>query len=98
MDAILLVGGEGTRLRPLTYDCPKPMLPIVDRPLVAHVVGWLGRHGADRAVLSLGYRPDAFVDAFPTGEIEGVKLIYAVEPELLGTAGALRFAAPKQPA
>ncbi len=93
MDAILLVGGEGTRLRPLTYDCPKPMLPIVDRPLVAHVVGWLGRHGVDRAVLSLGYRPDAFVEAFPSGRLEGVDLAYAVEPTLLGTAGALRFAA-----
>jgi mannose-1-phosphate guanylyltransferase len=93
MDAIVLVGGEGTRLRPLTYDCPKPMLPVVDRSLVAHVVGWLGRHGASRAVLSLGYRPDAFVDAFPSGEIDGVELVYAVEPALLGTAGAIGFAA-----
>ncbi len=93
MDAILLVGGEGTRLRPLTYDCPKPMLPVVDRSLVAHVVGWLGRHGTSRAVLSLGYRPDAFADAFPAGEIDGVELVYAVEPSLLGTAGAIRYAA-----
>jgi len=69
------------------------MLPIVDRPLVAHVVGWLGRHGATRAVLSLGYRPDAFVNAFPSGEIDGVGLVYAVEPALLGTAGAIRYAA-----
>ncbi|MGD0082249.1 MAG: NDP-sugar synthase [Acidimicrobiales bacterium] len=93
MDAIVLVGGEGTRLRPLTYDIPKQMLPIVDRVLVEHVVSWLGRNGIGRAILSLGYRPDAFIEAFPTGEIDGVTLTYAVEPEPLGTAGAIRFAA-----
>ncbi|MGO8876339.1 MAG: sugar phosphate nucleotidyltransferase [Acidimicrobiales bacterium] len=93
MDVIVLVGGEGTRLRPLTYDVPKQMLPVVDRTLIAHVVGWLGRNGLHRAVLSLGYRPDAFVEAFPDGTIEGVELVYAVEPEPLDTAGAVRFAA-----
>jgi mannose-1-phosphate guanylyltransferase len=93
MDAIVLVGGEGTRLRPLTYDIPKQMLPIVDRPLVEHVVAWLGRNDVSRAILSLGYRPDAFIEAFPTGTIGGVTLAYAVEPEPLDTAGAVRFAA-----
>lgn len=93
MDAIVLVGGEGTRLRPLTYDTPKQMLPIVDRTLVEHVVAWLGRSGVRRAVLSLGYRPDAFIEAFPTGTIDGVTLVYAAEPERLDTAGAVRFAA-----
>jgi mannose-1-phosphate guanylyltransferase len=93
MDAIVLVGGAGTRLRPLTYDIPKQMLPIVDRTLVEHVVGWLGRNGVRRAVLSLGYRPDAFIEAFPAGAINGVALAYAVEPEPLDTAGAVRFAA-----
>ncbi|HKH89111.1 MAG TPA: sugar phosphate nucleotidyltransferase, partial [Acidimicrobiales bacterium] len=89
----MLVGGEGTRLRPLTYDIPKQMLPIVDRTLIEHVVRWLGRHGIDRAILSLGYRADAFIEAFPTGEIAGVELSYAIDPEPLGTAGAIRFAA-----
>jgi mannose-1-phosphate guanylyltransferase len=93
MDAIVLVGGEGTRLRPLTYDTPKQMLPIVDRPLVEHVVSWLGRYGVGRVVLSLGYRPDAFVEAYPDNVIGGVRLSYAIEPELLDTAGAVRFAA-----
>jgi mannose-1-phosphate guanylyltransferase len=93
MDAIVLVGGEGTRLRPLTYDIPKQMLPIVDRALIEHVVAWLGRNGVSRAILSLGYRPDAFIEAFPTGTIDGVTLAYAVEPERLDTAGAVRFAA-----
>ncbi|HLI43366.1 MAG TPA: NDP-sugar synthase [Acidimicrobiales bacterium] len=93
MDAIVLVGGEGTRLRPLTYDVPKQMLPVVDRPMIEHVAAWLARHGIDRVVLSLGYRPDAFIEAFPSGEIEGARLCYAIEPELLDTAGALRYAA-----
>ena len=93
MDAIVLVGGEGTRLRPLTYDIPKQMLPIVDRSMIEHVVGWLARHGIDRVVLSVGYRPDAFVEAFPEGELCGVRLAYAVEPEPLDTAGAVAFAA-----
>lgn len=93
MDAVVLVGGEGTRLRPLTYDVPKQMLPIVERPMVERVLEWLGRHGVSRAVLSLGYRPDAFLAAFPEGCAHGVELAYAVEPELLDTAGAIRFAA-----
>lgn len=93
MDAVVLVGGEGTRLRPLTYDVPKQMLPIVERPMLERVLEWLGGHGVSRAVLSLGYRPDAFLAAFPEGRAHGVELAYAVEPELLDTAGAIRFAA-----
>ena len=93
MDAIVLVGGEGTRLRPLTYELPKQMLPIVERPMIAHVVEWLASHGVTRAVLSLGYRPDAFIEAFGDDKVAGVELAYAVEPELLDTAGAVRFAA-----
>jgi NDP-sugar pyrophosphorylase family protein len=95
MDGVVLVGGEGTRLRPLTYEIPKQMLPVVDRPMIVYVVGWLGRHGIDRAVLSLGYRADVFMEAFPSGEIAGVALEYVVEPEPLDTAGAIRFAAEK---
>lgn len=93
MIAIVLVGGEGTRLRPLTYALPKPMLPVVERPMIARVVEWLALHKVTTAVLSLGYQPDAFVDAFPDGHWAGVELHYAVEPEPLDTAGAIRFAA-----
>ena len=95
MDAVVLVGGEGTRLRPLTYEIPKQMLSVVGRPMIAHVVEWLARHGVDRAVLSLGYRADAFVQAFPGNRLSGVALEYVVEPEPLDTAGAIRFAAEK---
>ncbi|MEY2460304.1 MAG: mannose-phosphate guanylyltransferase [Acidimicrobiaceae bacterium] len=93
MKAVVLVGGFGTRLRPLTLHTPKQMLPVVDRPMIEWVVGHLGRHGIDHAVLSLGYRPDAFADAYPDGRCAGVELQYAVEDEPLDTAGAIRFAA-----
>jgi mannose-1-phosphate guanylyltransferase len=91
--AVVLVGGFGTRLRPLTLSTPKQMLPIVNRAMIERVVEHLGAHGVDTAVLSLGYRPDAFADAYPDGHCTGVELHYAVEPEPLDTAGAIRFAA-----
>jgi mannose-1-phosphate guanylyltransferase len=91
--AVVLVGGEGTRLRPLTLTTPKQMLPIVEQPMIERVLGHLSDHGIDDAVLSLGYRPDAFINAYPEGTIAGVRLTYAVEPTPLDTAGAIRFAA-----
>jgi mannose-1-phosphate guanylyltransferase len=91
--AIVLVGGFGTRLRPLTLHTPKQMLPVVDRPMIEWVLAHLAEHGIDEAVLSLGYRPDAFEDAYPDGQCAGVALQFAVDPEPLDTAGAIRFAA-----
>jgi mannose-1-phosphate guanylyltransferase len=91
--AVVLVGGEGTRLRPLTLTTPKQMLPIVEQPMIERVIGHLSRHGIDNAVLSLGYRPDAFINAYPGDAIAGVRVSYAVEPTPLDTAGAIRFAA-----
>ena len=93
MRAVVLVGGFGTRLRPLTLTRPKQMLPILHRPMIEHVIEHLGRYGIEEAVLSMGYRPDAFIEAWPDGLCAGVKLHYAVEPEPLDTAGAIRFAA-----
>jgi len=93
MKAVVLVGGEGTRLRPLTLSVPKQMLPVGGRPMIERVLEWLRSHGITEAVLSLGYRPDAFMEAYPSGESCGVKLAYAVEPSPLDTAGAIRFAA-----
>lgn len=93
MRAVVLVGGFGTRLRPLTLTTPKQMLPVVDQPMIERVVRSLGRHGVTEAVLSLGYRPDAFMESYPDGTCAGVRLSYAVEPEPLDTAGAVRFAA-----
>lgn len=93
MKAVVLAGGLGTRLRPLTLTTPKQMLPVVDRPMIEHVLAGLARAGVDGAVLSLGYRPEAFQAAYPGGVCAGVELSYAVEPQPLGTAGAIRFAA-----
>ena len=93
MKAIVLVGGFGTRLRPLTLVTPKQMLPIGSQSMIENVVSRLGRQGVTEAILSLGYRPDAFRECFPNDECAGVRLRYAQEPEPLGTAGAIKFAA-----
>jgi len=91
--AIVLLGGQGTRLRPLTYTTPKQLLPVAEVPMLERVLSHLKMHGVDEAVLSLGYRPDAFLAAYPRHEAAGVLLDYAVEPEPLDTAGAIAFAA-----
>jgi len=91
--AVVLVGGQGTRLRPLTLTTPKQMLPVAGRPMIERVLAQLSRHGIDEVVLSLGYRPDAFLAAYPDGECAGVGLRYAVEPEPRDTAGGIAFAA-----
>jgi mannose-1-phosphate guanylyltransferase len=93
MQAVVLVGGFGTRLRPLTRSTPKQMLPVVNRPMIERVLEHLAGHGVTRAALALGYRADAFRAAFPGGTCGGVALHYAVEPEPRDTAGAIRFAA-----
>ncbi len=93
MRAVVLVGGLGTRLRPLTLRTPKQMLPVAGRPMIEWVVEHLAGHGVDEVVLSLGYRPDAFRRAYPDATCAGVRLVYAVEDEPLDTAGAIRFAA-----
>ena len=93
MKAVILVGGVGSRLRPLTLTRPKQMLPILHRPKIEHVVDHLAQYGIEEAVLSMGYRPDAFTEAWPDGVCGGVKLHYAVEPEPLDTAGAIHFSA-----
>ncbi len=93
MRAVVLVGGFGTRLRPLTLTRPKQMLPVGNRPMIERVLAHLAEHGVDSAVLALGYRADAFQGAFPDGRCAGVDLHYAIEPEPRGTAGAVRFAA-----
>lgn len=91
--AIVLVGGEGTRLRPLTLTRPKPMLPVNGVSILEHKLVHLASHGVTDVVLSLGYKPDAFRSAFPTGSVAGIRLQYAVEPTPLDTAGAVLFAA-----
>ena len=90
---MILGGGEGTRLRPLTLTSPKPLLPIANQPFLDRQLSWLGSHGIDEVVLSLGYLPHAFAEHFPEGTYRGIRLRYAVEDRPLGTAGGIRFAA-----
>jgi len=93
MRAVVLVGGFGTRLRPLTNHIPKPMLPVGHRPMIALLVDRLARGGVTDVVLALGFKPEPFTRAFPEGRCGDVSLTYVVEPEPLDTGGAIRFAA-----
>jgi len=94
MQAIVLVGGEGTRLRPLTETIPKPALTLVDRPFLAYMIEWLAGHGVSEVVLACGFLPQVLREALAGEEQRaGASIRYAVEPEPLGTAGAIRFAA-----
>jgi mannose-1-phosphate guanylyltransferase len=91
MQALVLAGGEGTRLRPLTYTVPKPVLPLAGRPHIAYVIDWLVRHGVDDVIVSCGHLAEGMRSAI--AELEpGVEIRYAEEPEARGTAGAIRFA------
>lgn len=93
MHAVVLVGGFGTRLRPLTLSTPKPLLPIANVRQLEHLIANLATAGVTHVALALGFKPQPFFDAFPDGVCAGVQLHYAVEPEPLDTAGAIAFAA-----
>lgn len=93
MHAVVLVGGFGTRLRPLTLSTPKPLLPIANVRQLEHLITGLGAAGVTEVVLAIGFKPQPFFDAFPDGVCAGIALHYAVEPEPMDTAGAIAFAA-----
>jgi mannose-1-phosphate guanylyltransferase len=91
MQALILAGGEGTRLRPLTYTVPKPVLPLAGRPHLAYVIDWLRRHGVDDVVVSCGHLAEGMREAVAELGHE-VRITFAEEPDARGTAGAIRFA------
>lgn len=91
MQALILVGGEGTRLRPLTSTTPKPVVTLVDRPFMGYMLEWLSRHGVDDVILSCGFKADR-VRAVLGEAYGGIRLRYVEEPEPLGTGGALKYA------
>ena len=93
MHAVVLVGGFGTRLRPITYTTPKPLLPIAHVPMVERLVRQLESGGVTHVVLALGFKPEPFYAAFPDDRCGGVAMSYAVESSPLDTAGAIGFAA-----
>lgn len=93
MKAVILVGGFGTRLRPLTLSLPKQMLPVGGVTMLQRVVEHLGSVGVDEVVLSLGYQPDVFRREYPDSTVAGIPVTCAIEPEPLDTGGAIAFAA-----
>jgi mannose-1-phosphate guanylyltransferase len=92
MQALILVGGEGTRLRPLTSTVPKPVVPLVDRPFIAYMLEWLRGHGVDDVVMSCGFLASGVRNVLGDGSGLGIKLRYVEEPRPLGTGGAVKFA------
>src|SRR3712207_1255330 len=92
MQALILAGGEGTRLRPLTSTVPKPVVPLVDRPFIAFMLEWLGRHGVDDVVMSCGHLAAGVRNVLGDGSAYGMRLRYVEEPRPLGTGGAVKFA------
>ncbi len=96
MQAIVLVGGEGTRLRPLTLTHPKPAVRLVDRPFIRFMVDWLARHEVDEVVMACGFRAELLREALGrAAPAPGRSIRYLEEPEPLGTAGPLRLAADR---
>ena len=93
LTAVVLVGGLGTRLRPLTVDLPKPMIPVLNRPFLEHLITSLKTHGVKRVILASGYQPDVIEDYFGGGLDLGLEISYAVEDSPLGTSGAVKAAA-----
>jgi len=90
--AVIMAGGEGTRLRPLTSNVPKPMLPLVNRPMMEHIVDLLRRHGITEIVVTLAFMPNIIRNYFGDGSEFGVRMVYATEEMPLGTAGSVRNA------
>jgi mannose-1-phosphate guanylyltransferase / phosphomannomutase len=91
MRAVLMAGGSGTRLRPLTCDLPKPMVPILNRPIAEHIINLLKRHQITEVIATLHYLPDVLRDYFQDGNDFGVQMTYAVEEDQpLGTAGCVK--------
>lgn len=92
MKAVVLVGGEGTRLRPLTYHTVKAMVPVLDRPFLEYLLRHLASHHVDEVILAMGYKPDSIKSYFARACGFRPKLVYSIEPEPLGTAGAVKYA------
>ncbi len=92
MKAVIMAGGEGTRLHPLTYNQPKPMIPVANRALMEHVVALLKRHGFSDVVVTVGFQADGIQDYFGSGAEFGIRITYANEESPLGTAGSVRNA------
>jgi mannose-1-phosphate guanylyltransferase len=94
MQAVILAGGEGKRLRPLTSTLPKPVVPLVDRPFISFMIEWLRRHGVDDVIMSCGFLASSMREVLGDGSDLGLRLRFVEEPDPRGTAGALKLAEP----
>lgn len=92
MKAVIIAGGLGTRLRPLTNNTPKPMLPIGEKPILEHLVNWTKKGGIKSVILCVSYLKESIEDYFGDGEEFGVKIEYAISKKQLATAGQLKTA------
>ena len=93
MNAVIMAGGKGTRLAPLTDHNPKPLMPIIDKPILRYIIELLKKHGITDISVTLGYMANKIVEAFGDGRDLGVNLHYVIEKEPLGTAGSVKAAA-----
>lgn len=93
MRAMVLAAGLGTRLRPITYEMPKPMVPVINRPVMEHILRLLSRHGFSETIANLHWFPELIKGHFGDGSAFGVELSYSPEEQLLGTSGGVRKAA-----
>lgn len=93
MYALIIAGGEGERLRPLTSDRPKPMIPIADKPILEYQIEWLARQGISDAILLCGYKAEVIQEHFRDGSRFGLRVHYSLEREPLGRGGALKLGA-----
>ena len=90
MQAVIMAGGYGTRLKPLTNELPKPMVPIIDKPIINYIINTLKKYGITDIIVTLGYKPERIIDYLGDGSDLGVKVRYSVENIPLGTAGGVK--------
>ncbi|MCL2890283.1 MAG: nucleotidyltransferase family protein, partial [Methanomassiliicoccaceae archaeon] len=89
--AVVMVGGKGTRLRPLTNERPKPILPVLDRPCLSYLISSLAKGGIEEVFLACGYRPEEMASVIGDGSAEGISIEYSYEDPPAGTAGAIKL-------
>lgn len=92
MKAVIMAGGKGTRLYPLTKRIPKPMVPVIDRPVLEYTLAWLKEHHVEDVIITLSYLPDIIRDHFGDGRRFGMNISYFEDPYPLGTAGSIKNA------
>ena len=90
MQAVIMAGGYGTRLKPLTNELPKPMVPIIDKPIIHYIIKTLKKYGITDIIVTLGYKPERIIDYLGDGSSFGVSVRYSVEKIPLGTAGGVK--------